>query len=177
VHLLDQFLVVEFGQNDLVVFGHGLDFETKLVARPGIAAVLRAELMRPAYRPAVLAIGTNTDPYQPVERDLRIMRDVLGVLADFRHPVQITTKGALVERDIDLIAPMAADGLARVGISVTTLDPGLARAMEPRVPLPARRLAAIRALRAAGVPVRVMVSPVIPGLNDHGGRGDPGGRA
>ncbi len=145
----------------------GLEFETKLVARPGIAGVLRAELMRAGYRPDVLAIGTNTDPYQPVERDRGIMRDVLGVLAEFRHPVQITTKGALVERDIDLIAPMAAMGLARVGISVTTLDAGLSRAMEPRVPLPARRIAAIRALADAGVPVRVMVSPVIPGLNDH----------
>ena len=145
----------------------GLEFETKLVARPGSAEVLRAELMRPGYRAATLAIGTNTDPYQPVERDRAIMRDVLGVLGEFRHPVQVTTKGALVERDLDLLAPMAAQGLARVGISVTTLDAGLSRAMEPRVPSPARRIAAIRALAAAGVPVRVMVSPVIPGLNDH----------
>jgi DNA repair photolyase len=144
----------------------GLDFETRLIARPGIAAVLQAELSRPGYRPATIAIGTNTDPYQPVERDRAIMREVLGVLADFRHPVQITTKGALVERDIDLIAPMAEQGLARVGISVTTLDDGLSRAMEPRVPAPSRRLAAIRALAGAGVPVRVMVSPVIPGLTD-----------
>ncbi len=144
----------------------GLEFETKLVARPGIAEVLRAELSRPGYRPGTLAIGTNTDPYQPLERDRGIMRAVLGVLADFRHPVQITTKGALVARDIDLIAPMAAQGLARVGISLTTLDKALSRAMEPRVPSPARRLAAIRALAEAGVPVRVMVSPVIPGLND-----------
>ncbi|MCX7645416.1 MAG: PA0069 family radical SAM protein [Rhodobacteraceae bacterium] len=145
----------------------GLDFETRLVARPGAPEALRRELSAPGYRPAVLAIGTGTDPYQPVERTWRIMRGLLEVLGDFRHPVAIVTKGALVERDIDLLAGMAADGLVSVGISVTTLDAGLARALEPRAPAPARRLAAIARLAAAGIPVRVMASPMIPALTDH----------
>jgi DNA repair photolyase len=145
----------------------GLDFETRLVARPGASEALRRELSAPGYRPAVLAIGTSTDPYQPVERDRGIMRGLLGVLRDFRHPVAIVTRGALVERDIDLLSDMAALGLVAVGISVTTLDAGLARAMEPRAPSPARRLEAIRRLAAAGVPVRVMASPMIPALTDH----------
>ncbi len=145
----------------------GLDFETRLVARPEIADVLARELARRSYRPATIAIGTNTDPYQPVEGRLGVMRRVLEVLRDHRHPVGITTKGTLVERDIDILAPMAAQELTRVGVSVTTLDPGVARAMEPRVPSPARRLAAIRRLADAGIEVRVMVSPLIPGLTDH----------
>ncbi|SEN28379.1 DNA repair photolyase [Gemmobacter aquatilis] len=145
----------------------GLDFETKLIARPGIAAVLEREIGAKAYRVAPIALGTNTDPYQPVERDWGVMRAVLEVLAAWQHPLAITTKGTLVERDLDLLAPMAGRGLARVGISVTTLDAGLSRALEPRTPLPARRLEVIRRLSAAGVPVRVMVSPVIPGLTDH----------
>jgi DNA repair photolyase len=145
----------------------GLDFETRLIARPGIAAVLEGELRKPGYQVAPLAIGTNTDPYQPVEGEHRIMRDVLGVLADFRHPVWITTRGTLVERDIDLIAPMAAQGLAAVSVSVTTLDAGLARRMEPRAPAPARRLQMIARLAAAGIPVRIQVSPLIPALTDH----------
>jgi DNA repair photolyase len=145
----------------------GLDFETRLIARPGIAAVLEAELRRPAYKVAPLAIGTNTDPYQPVERDHVLMRAVLAVLSAFRHPVWITTRGTTVERDIDLIAAMAADGLASVSISVTTLDEGLARKMEPRAPAPKRRLQIIRRLADAGVPVRIQVSPLIPGLTDH----------
>ncbi len=144
----------------------GLDFETRLIARPGAARELERELARRSYRPKVLAIGTNTDPYQPIERDRQIMRAVLEVLRDHRHPVAIVTKGALVERDLDLLAEMAAQGLAQVGISVTTLDPGLSRAMEPRAPAPARRLETIRALSAAGVPVRVMVAPVVPALTD-----------
>ncbi len=144
----------------------GLDFETRLVARPGMGAVLAKELSRKRYRPAVLAIGTNTDPYQPLEKTERVMREVLEVLHDFRHPVAIVTKGTLIERDLDLLAPMAAEGLVQVGISVTTLDAKLARAMEPRVPTPARRLAAIRALSEAGVPVRVMAAPMIPALTD-----------
>jgi DNA repair photolyase len=115
----------------------------------------------------VVVLGTNTDPYQPVEAERRVTREVIEVLAAFRHPLGITTRGSLVERDIDLLAPMAAQGLARVGISVTTLDAGLARRMEPRAPAPARRLQMIRRLADAGVPVRVMVSPVIPGLTDH----------
>ncbi|WP_136683783.1 PA0069 family radical SAM protein [Falsirhodobacter xinxiangensis] len=144
----------------------GLDFETKLIARPGIGAVLDRELRAKSYVPQPIALGTNTDPYQPIEREYRVMREVLEVLAAHDHPVAIVTKGAMVERDLDILAPMAAKGLAKVGISVTTLDADLARSMEPRVPTPARRIAAIRALSNAGVPVRLMVSPVIPGLTD-----------
>lgn len=145
----------------------GLDFETRLVARPGIAAVLEREMGRPGYVPEPLAIGTNTDPYQPIERDRRVFRAVLEALAAWHHPVTITTKGTLIERDLDLLGPMAAEGLAAVGVTVTTLDAGLARAMEPRVPAPARRLLAVRRLAEAGVPVRVMVAPVVPALADH----------
>jgi DNA repair photolyase len=145
----------------------GLDFETRLIARPGIAEVLAAELRHKAYRPGPLAIGTNTDPYQPVERDHAIMRQVLEVLAAFQHPVWITTRGTTVERDIDLLAPMAAQGLAAVSISVTTLDDDLARKMEPRAPAPKRRLQMIRRLAEAGIPVRIQVSPMIPALTDH----------
>jgi DNA repair photolyase len=145
----------------------GLDFETRLVARPGIAEVLDAELRARRYRPAPLAIGTNTDPYQPCDAEHRIMRDLVQVLADFRHPLAITTKGTLVERDIDLLAPMAAQGLAAVGVSLTTLDARLSRRLEPRAPAPARRLETIRRLSAAGIPVRAMIAPVIPGLTDH----------
>ena len=144
----------------------GLDFETRLVARPNAAEVLRRELRARNYRVAPIAIGTNTDPYQPVERDRGIMRACLEVLHDCDHPVAIVTKGTLVERDIDLLAPMAAKGLARVGISVTTLDRDLARRMEPRVPSPGRRLATIRRLAEAGIGVRLMVSPVVPTLTD-----------
>lgn len=145
----------------------GLDFETRLVARPGIAAVLAHEIGRKGYSVAPIAIGTNTDPYQPLEARHRVMRSVLEVLADHRHPVVITTKGTLVERDIDLLAPMAAQGLAAVGISVTTLNPDLSRRLEPRAALPARRLEVIRRLAGAGIPVRLMLAPVIPGLTDH----------
>lgn len=145
----------------------GLDFETRLIARPGIAQVLEAELRRPSYAVQPLAIGTNTDPYQPVERDYGILRQVLEVLASFRHPVWITTRGTTIERDIDLIAPMAAEGLAAVSISVTTLDADLARRMEPRAPAPKRRLQMIERLARAGIPVRVQVSPLIPALTDH----------
>lgn len=144
----------------------GLDFETRLVARPGAAQVLRRELRAKRYRVAPIAIGTNTDPYQPIERDHQITRACLQVLSDFHHPVAIVTKGTLIERDLDLLAPMAAKGLVRVGISITTLETDLARRMEPRVPSPGRRLQTIRALAAAGVPVRVMMSPVVPGLTD-----------
>lgn len=144
----------------------GLDFETKLIARPGMAAVLAQELRAKAYRPEAIAIGTNTDPYQPVEAEHRLMRELLEVLSAFRHPVAITTKGTLIERDLDLLGPMGQAGLARVGISMTTLDAGLSRRLEPRAPAPARRLAMIRRLAEAGVPVRVMVAPVIPGLTD-----------
>ena len=144
----------------------GLDFETRLVARPDAHTVLRAELGRKSYAVAPIAIGTNTDPYQPIERDHGIMRQCLEVLADCGHPVAIVTKGALIERDIDILGPMARRGLVRVGISVTTLDARLSRLMEPRAPSPARRLTMIRRLSAAGIPVRVMASPMVPALTD-----------
>ena len=144
----------------------GLDFETKLIARPNAADALRRELGAKGYEPKLLAIGTNTDPYQPIERDRRIMRGLLEVLRDHAHPVAITTKGTMVERDIDILTEMGPE-LVRVGLSVTTLDDGLARKLEPRVPVPTRRLRAIERLASAGVVVRVMVSPVIPGLTDH----------
>ena len=145
----------------------GLDFETRLIARPGIAQVLDAELRRAAYTAAPIAIGTNTDPYQPTEREYGIMRQLLQVLSDFHHPVWITTRGTTIERDIDLIAGMADQGLAAVSISVTTLDESLARKMEPRAPAPKRRLQIIHRLSEAGVPVRIQVSPLIPALTDH----------
>ncbi|WP_037294114.1 PA0069 family radical SAM protein [Roseobacter sp. CCS2] len=145
----------------------GLDFETKLIARPNAADQLRKELSHPRYEPKMLAIGTNTDPYQPIEKTREIMRGVLDVLRDFNHPVGIVTKGTLIERDIDILGPMAAKGLVRVGVSITTLDPQISRKMEPRVPMPAARLRIIRRLTDAGIPVRVMVSPVVPALTDH----------
>lgn len=145
----------------------GLDFETKLFAKPDAAKLLRTELSKPGYVCEPIALGTNTDPYQPIEREWRITRSILEVLAQTRHPFSIVTKNALVERDLDLIAPMAAQGLARVYLSVTTLDPDLARRLEPRASAPARRIAALRTLSAAGVPTGVMVAPVIPQLNDR----------
>jgi DNA repair photolyase len=144
----------------------GLDFETRLIARPDAPERLDAELRARGYRVAPVAIGTNTDPYQPVERQYRITRACLEVLSRFNHPVAVVTKGTLIEHDLDLLADMAGRGLARVGVSVTTLDEGLARRLEPRAPSPARRLAMIGRLAGAGVPVRLMVSPVIPGLTD-----------
>ncbi|WP_322865790.1 PA0069 family radical SAM protein [Aquicoccus sp. G2-2] len=145
----------------------GLDFETRLIAKTNAPEVLARELRAKRYEVAPIAIGTNTDPYQPVERDRGLMRDCLKVLRDFRHPVAIVTKGTLIERDLDILAPMAAEGLVRVGISVTTLRDEVARSMEPRVPRPARRLETVRRLSEAGVPVRVMVSPVVPGLTEE----------
>ncbi|TDT77580.1 DNA repair photolyase [Litoreibacter halocynthiae] len=145
----------------------GLDFETRLIARPNAAHALEREFRRPSYTPDVLAIGTNTDAYQPIERDRRIMRGVLDVLRRFRHPVAIVTKGSLIERDIDILGDMAADRLASASISITTLNAKIARTMEPRVPSPARRLQIIERLASAGIPVRVSVSPLIPGLTDH----------
>jgi DNA repair photolyase len=145
----------------------GLDFETKLFAKPDAAALLRRELAAPRYVAKTIAMGTNTDPYQPVERRLQITRQILEALAEHRHPVSIVTKSATVVRDIDILAPMAAEGLASVALSVTTCDAGLARALEPRAATPQRRLATIAALARAGIPVTVMVAPVIPGLTDH----------
>ncbi|WP_237398916.1 PA0069 family radical SAM protein [Rhodovulum sulfidophilum] len=144
----------------------GLDFESRLIARPEAPRLLAEELSRRGYRPATLAIGTNTDPYQPIERTHRVMRGLLEVLRDFRHPVAVVTKGALIERDLDLLAELAELELVRVGISVTTLDRDLSRRLEPRAPAPERRLQTIERLAAAGVPVRAMVAPVIPGLTD-----------
>ncbi|HEX6980090.1 MAG TPA: PA0069 family radical SAM protein [Alphaproteobacteria bacterium] len=145
----------------------GLDFETQLFAKPNAASLLAAALRKPGYRVSPIALGTNTDPYQPIERAMRITRSILEVLAAFEHPVSIVTKSALVLRDLDILAPMAEKRLARVFISVTTLDRDLARKMEPRAATPARRIEAIRTLAAAGVPVGVMVAPIIPVLNDR----------
>jgi len=149
--------------------GHsaGLDFETKLYAKSGAAALLEAEISKPGYRPATLALGGNTDPYQPIERERGITRSILEVMARTNHPVGIITKSALVARDIDVLRPMAEKGLARVAISITTLDRGVARAMEPRAATPPRRLDTVRQLSDAGIPVTVMVAPIIPGLTDH----------
>lgn len=144
----------------------GLDFETRLVARPDAPATLAREIARKSYTCAPIAFGTNTDPYQPVEARYRIMRRMLELLSAWNHPLGIVTKGTLVERDLDLLAPMAARNLVQVGISVTTLDTGLARRLEPRAPAPARRLKVIEALARAGVPVRVMVAPLIPVLTE-----------
>lgn len=145
----------------------GLDFETKLFVKRDAARQLRAELSKPGYRPAPIGFGANTDPYQPIDRDFAISRAILGVLRDFRHPVMVTTKGALVARDADILAEMAAEGLASVAISVTTLDRHLANRMEPRASTPALRLKAIETLAKAGVPVTILTAPIIPGLTDH----------
>jgi len=145
----------------------GLDFETRLVAKPDAPDLLARELAAKSYRPATLAIGTNTDPYQPIEARERLMRRVLEVLAVHNHPVGIVTKGTLIERDIDILSEMAQRHLVRVGISVTTLDRALSRKMEPRAPTPERRLKTIERLSAAGIEVRIMAAPVIPALTDH----------
>jgi DNA repair photolyase len=145
----------------------GLDFEAKLFAKPDTAKLLERELAKSGYKPRVIAIGTNTDPYQPIEKEWRIMRQILEVLNKANHPVSIVTKSALILRDIDILQEMAAKGLVRASLSVTTLDRKLARAMEPRAATPGRRLEAIRTLTEAGVPTSVMAAPVIPALNDH----------
>jgi DNA repair photolyase len=144
----------------------GLDFETKLFAKPDAPKLLERELAAAGYAPRTIAIGTNTDPYQPIEREHQIMRRILEVLDRFGHPVGIVTKSALILRDLDILARMARRNLVKVALSVTTLDAKLARVMEPRAATPPRRLDALRQLCAAGVPVSVMVAPVIPALND-----------
>jgi len=144
----------------------GADFESRLFAKPNAAELLAKELSAPGYVPKVIAMGTNTDPYQPIEKKMRITRSVLEVLREFRHPVGIVTKSPLVMRDIDILSEMARDGLAKVALSVTTLDRSLARRMEPRAGTPQRRLAAIKALSDAGIPAGVMFAPAIPALND-----------
>jgi DNA repair photolyase len=145
----------------------GLDFESKLTVKPNAAELLAKELADPKYEVRTMALGTNTDPYQPIEREYRITRGILEVLAKTKHPVGIVTKSALVQRDIDILAPMAAEGLARVAISITTLDPKLARHLEPRAPTPPKRLETVKRLSEAGIPVTVMMAPVIPALNDE----------
>ena len=144
----------------------GLDFETRLFAKPNAAELLERELCDPKYQPQKIAIGTNTDPYQPIERERRITRSILEVLDRFNHPVAIVTKSALVTRDIDILQSMAERGLAKVAISITTLDRKLSRAMEPRAASPHKRLEALRLLSEAGIPTAVMTAPVIPALND-----------
>jgi DNA repair photolyase len=148
--------------------GHsaGLDFETQLYAKTNAAEVLVQTLARADYEPKVIALGANTDPYQPIEREHQITRDILQVLMRANHPVGIVTKSALVARDIDILAPMAERGLVKVALSITTLDRKLARAMEPRAATPQRRLEAIRHLTEAGIPTSVMVAPIVPGLTD-----------
>ena len=145
----------------------GLDFESRLFAKPAAAALLRAELGKPGYRCRPMALGTNTDPYQPIEAHWRITRSVLEVLAECDHPVTITTKSDRVVRDLDLLGPMAGKALAAVCVSVTSLDPRIAMTVEPRAPSPERRLTAVRRLADAGVPVHVSISPVIPAITDH----------
>lgn len=145
----------------------GLDFESRLLAKPDAAALLRRELGRRNYTPAPIALGANTDPYQPAEREWRITRQVLEVLHECRHPVSITTKSALVERDMDLLAEMARQRLAQVQISVTTLDRCLARVLEPRAAAPQRRLQTVSRLSEAGIPVTVLMAPIIPALTDE----------
>lgn len=149
--------------------GHsaGLDFETILYAKSNAAALLERELAAPSYEPQTIALGASTDPYQPIERERRITRSILEVLSRCQHPVGIITKSALVARDIDILAPMATKGLARVAVSVTTLDRRVARAMEPRAATPSKRLEAVRQLTDAGIPVTVIVAPIVPGLTDH----------
>lgn len=149
--------------------GHsaGLDFETKLYAKPGAAELLERELSNPRYVADTIALGTNTDPYQPIEREREITRGILEVLERADHPVGIVTKSALVVRDIDILSRMAKKGLAKVALSLTTLDRRIARAMEPRASAPRKRLEAVRRLSAAGIPATVMVAPIVPGLTDN----------
>lgn len=145
----------------------GLDFEAKLFAKPDAARLLERELAKPGYEAKTIAIGTNTDPYQPIEKQWRIMREILEVLEAHNHPVGIVTKSALVTRDIDILSRMAEKNLVKVALSVTTLDRKLARMMEPRAATPPKRLEAMRLLADAGIPVSLMMGPVVPALNDQ----------
>ncbi len=145
----------------------GLDFESKLFAKPDAPALLRAALTKRGYSAQPIAFGTNTDPYQPIESDWRITRGCIEVLAETNHPLTITTKSDRVVQDIDLLAPMAAKGLAAVAMSITSLDPRIAMTVEPRAPAPERRLTAVRKLVAAGIPTHVSIAPVIPAITDH----------
>ena len=145
----------------------GVDFESRLFAKPNAAELLAKELSAPGYVPKVIAMGTNTDPYQPLEKKMRITRSILEVLRDFQHPVAIVTNSPLILRDLDILSDMASMGLAKAALSITTLDRKLARAMEPRAGTPARRMQAIRGLAEAGIPAGVMFAPAIPAHNDH----------
>lgn len=145
----------------------GLDFETELTAKPRAAELLKQEISKPGYQCSAISLGANTDPYQPIERDYQITREILQVLNAAGHPCHIVTKSAMIERDIDILRSMAERHLVRVHISVTTLDHSLSRIMEPRATAPKRRLQAIRSLREAGIPVTVLIAPVIPVLTDH----------
>jgi DNA repair photolyase len=145
----------------------GLDFESKLFAKPNAAQLLRIELGKPGYQCRPIAIGPNTDPYQPIEAQWRIMRSILEVLAETRHPVMITTKSDRVLRDLDILAPMAKQRLVGVALSVTSLDPAVSRTLEPRAPAARKRIAAVKALNEAGVPCSVAIAPVVPGITDH----------
>lgn len=144
----------------------GIDFESRLFAKPGAVELLKRELAKPGYVCKPIALGSNTDPYQPIEREWRITRGIIQILHDTRHPLMIVTKSSLIERDMDLLAPMAGQGLVEVFISVTTLDNRLAKRLEPRAAAPHRRLEAISKLNGAGIPTGVMFAPVIPALND-----------
>jgi DNA repair photolyase len=144
----------------------GIDFETKILFKAQAAELLRGELARPGYVPLPMGLGTNTDPWQPAERKLKITRSILEVLDAFNHPITVVTKSAGIERDIDILARMAARGLCLVHVSVTSLDPGLSRKLEPRAASPFRRLKTVERLAAAGIPAGVIVAPVIPFLND-----------
>jgi DNA repair photolyase len=145
----------------------GLDFESRIFIKPDAAKLLEEELRRPSYSPQIIAIGTNTDPYQPLEKETGLMRAILEVLEAYQHPVSVVTKGGLVTRDVDILGRMARKGLAQVALSITTLDSTLSRRMEPRCAAPQVRLRAVKALAAAGVPTGVLVAPIIPALNDH----------
>ncbi|KQM65736.1 DNA repair photolyase [Sphingomonas sp. Leaf17] len=145
----------------------GLDFESRLFAKPDAAALLRAALAKPGYAVAPIALGTNTDPYQPIEADWAITRSIVAVLAETGHPLTITTKSDRILRDLDLLGPMAERGLVSVVVSITSLEPKIAMTLEPRAPHPERRLRAVRLLADAGIPVHVSIAPVIPGITDH----------
>lgn len=145
----------------------GLDFETRLTAKPQAAGLLKQEISKPGYQCSAISLGANTDPYQPIERDYRITREILQVLNEAHHPCHIVTKSAMIERDIDILKAMAQRDLVRVHISVTTLDHQLSRVMEPRATAPKRRLQTISTLHQAGIPVTVLIAPVIPVLTDY----------
>jgi DNA repair photolyase len=148
-------------------FSPGLDFETRILFKPDAAKLLRKELSDPKYQCRMIAMGTNTDPYQPVERQMQITRSIVRTLADFKHPLGMVTKNHLITRDVDILKEMAQDNLVECFLSITTLDAELARTMEPRASTPRRRLDAIETMAKAGIPVGVMTAPMIPALNDH----------